>query len=499
MIIFGIIGGLNQLYISILYHKNTGLNFACYLIFAVCLIFYPHLWIRKRKEIIYNLGLSLKAKKPLEYFPENFDKGHFINEAISMKWMSRKIILKAPKVNFLLKYIAIVILFGLVYVMLLGSLEALFSSLQDAIEGVRNLDAALYYFLKGLFAGLIAWGFKGIVRNVTSNFVSEVELAFRTTKEDFYVGLNFCLTYLVVIGYPLFIFIGKRVIFNNHNTDFEIKYFLGGYSMIFFMLRILFSISCTKTNMKKEKKTLFDYMLQKAVSQQPKKKTLKLERARRAVMMINTSTVTSLDHVELEFERDFPSVLNNPESQALTSPPTFLLDHLIDTFVFLALALTFFVAVPSLLLLFLVTSSLSLYFLYKKFLQTSYPFLTFRTDIPLMRKLFSFIFIMSVVVNFWYFYEFYPSFIAKDEYNLGTPFGSKVENFINVLSNWFEDKKFFVVISGEHLILIVWGWSGSFRSKKYDDDKPIRKIGVDLVELGEKKNELEGFIGSVEK
>lgn len=199
--------------------------------------------------------------------------------------------------------------------------------------------------------------------------------------------------------------------------------------------------------------------------------------------------------------KNYPTALENePESQGLTTQIPESLYHYVELLVYLSLAITFFTVLPILLFIFILYAGLTTSILHNKILGSCYPFMTFRTSLPYLKEFVYFSLVLSILINFWHFYTFFPNFKASEIGNWESIFGSKIQEFLMNSSEYFEDNKFWVILAAEHAVLIFWGWVGIFAFNSYRNKRKNIDSGFEKVfEIGGNNSESEGFIGSLQK
>lgn len=157
-----------------------------------------------------------------------------------MKYMNLKSVTETPQKFFLAKYLFIFILAGSLFVFILGLIEILFNFMEENWSAVEDLQRWFFFYIKGVFGGIVVWIFRGVANLIVDGILSGVGFAYKSTREDGKVILSFILKYLIVLGYPIFILWGKRIIFKAQATDFETKHFLQGYCTILYFIAIIF-------------------------------------------------------------------------------------------------------------------------------------------------------------------------------------------------------------------------------------------------------------------
>ena len=329
------------------------------------------------------------------------------------------------------------IFFGAFVIFILGLVEVCFFYWQDQTNIVDRIGIWLLVYIKGLIGGVLVWIFKGVANLITNGIVNTVPYAFTSTKEDGKIIFSFMLKYIMIIGYPLFILYGKRIIFGSSRTDVETRSFLQGYCTILYFVEIIFKGLWFCNPMGKKIETLKRLMLQRGQEQQQSHSKVNVEGLYRRGMLYVTPTDSSSkeasispEHVELEFDKPY---ITNCKSNAIY--PEFMAEF--------GLSFAFCTILPILLLWNLFSIYLKTHiFLNEKF-QYAAILETRRYKVPYVKPMFAGIFLVATFINFYHFYEYYLNF------------SSHVMDSI-IGNNRLQSNRFWILLIAEHAIIIFF-------------------------------------------
>lgn len=153
--------------------------------------------------------------------------------------MNKKATTEIPTEFFFAKYFFVFVIFAALFLVTIGLIEFFCEYLEDNWEFLEKMERWLYFYLKGVLGGIVVWIYRGIARLIIDGILGGITFAYRSTREDGKIILNFIFLYLIVLGYPIFIMYGKRIIFDYERPDFETKHFLEGYCTVLFFVAII--------------------------------------------------------------------------------------------------------------------------------------------------------------------------------------------------------------------------------------------------------------------
>jgi hypothetical protein len=307
--------------------------------------------------------------------------------------------------------------------------------LEEDWKALNTVEKWLFYYIKGATSGVLVWIMRGILNLIVEGILDGMSFAYRSTREDGKVLLSFILKYILVLGYPIFILWGKKFIFKLENTDFETKYFILGYCTILYFVSIIIKL-IWQANPLGSYMRLMSKMLKFNSSHQQQRMDKKQNDStyRRGILHIkpvdedNTrESRISPDHVEIEFQKPH---YQNCESNSLY--PELMVDF--------GLCLTFCTLIPIILFWNLFTVYLKTHQHLNHKFQSASTLETRRFDVPYIKQMFSIIFFVATLVNFYHFYEFYSNFSS---YGLELIIGK----------TFLANNKFWILLICEHFIL----------------------------------------------